>query len=72
MAWTDLEDDGREELVYASYSGRLTCQDFTSGKVLWTFEQGAMPFKIRAFDLDGDGHKEIVSVSGAGQVVVLD
>lgn len=72
LAWSDLERDGRDEVLYASYRGRLICQDVPSGRMKWSFELGGLPFAIRTRDIDGDGIQEVLASSSSLSVVALN
>jgi hypothetical protein len=75
LVWTDLDADGREDLLYASYSGRVTRQDLAGGELgvaRWRHELGGFPHGLAARDLDGDGKQEVLAVSSAGPLDVLD
>jgi outer membrane protein assembly factor BamB len=72
LAWTDLDRDGRDEIVYASYRGLLTCQEVQSGRVKWSFDLGGLPFAIRTRDINGDGFQEVIVASSSLSVVALN
>lgn len=72
LVWADLEGDGRDEIIYASYRGLLICQDAQSGRVNWSFDLGGLPFAIRTRDIDGDGKQEVLAASSSLSVVALD
>jgi len=63
LAWTDLEGDRLDEILYTSYSGLLTCQELANGRVRWTQDLGSMAYEIRAADLDGDKVKEVLATA---------
>lgn len=80
----DLDGDGKKEILYSSYDGRLHA--FWLDKT----EHGSWPFRVpgsgirfasepAVVDLDGDGQSEVIftswpqkSVGGVGQLHVLD
>jgi hypothetical protein len=74
LVWTDLEGDGAEEILYASYSGRLTVQAFGAagaGAVRWRVELEGFPFFLGVHDLDGDGKREVLAASSSGALRVF-
>ncbi|MDZ4401882.1 hypothetical protein [Prosthecobacter sp.] len=71
LAWADLERDGKDEIIYASYRGILTCQDLQSGRVKWSHDLEGLPFAIKTADLDGDGKLEVIAASASLSVFAL-
>lgn len=69
-AW-QLAWDGKDEIIYASYRGLLTCQDIASGRIKWSFDLEGLPFVIKTHDLDGDGKQEVLAASASLSVFAL-
>ena len=72
LQWSDLDHDGRDEIIYASYRGIVTCQEVQSGKVLWTFDVEGLPYAIKSCDLDGDGKEEVLVSSSSLSTFALN
>ena len=83
--FTDLEGDGRGEIVYSSYC--IVVIDAATGEVKWRVNSGkdrSSSFKeiggndgftwsdLEVVDINNDGRKEIVSIHGGGCISVLD
>lgn len=71
LAWTDLEGDGKDEILVASYRGSLTCQNMASGQVNWSHDLEGLPFAIKTADLDGDGKREVIAAAASLSVFVF-
>jgi len=71
VLWADLDGDRQSEIVYASYSGILTCQDLRSGRIKWTYDLQGLPYAIRSCDLDADKKQEVLVTSSSLQLHVL-
>jgi hypothetical protein len=52
MAWTDLEGDGSQELVYIDRAGTVYVQDLATGNVEWSYPIGHFPYALRVHNLD--------------------
>jgi hypothetical protein len=70
MAVGDINGDGKNEVVYAEWTGMVYAVD-SSGNVLWTFRTGWYD-NIAIGDLRGDGKKEVVIASADCHVYCLD
>ena len=63
---TDIDDDGRKDVIFFSDGGTVRAYDAASGSSKWTFWAGSYvkPASItlagNAADVDGDGKKEVV------------
>jgi outer membrane protein assembly factor BamB len=70
---TDLEGDGRPEVIAGTWNGRLVALDGRTGQERWSFDSPGNSFQsgAEAADLDGDGVKELVIASGDGVVRAL-
>jgi len=66
LALADVTGDGRGEIIYACYHGKVCCQDERSGQVLWQYETGAFPYHLAAGDVNGDGRAETFVASADG------
>jgi len=61
----DLNGDGRDEALYASYEGRLACLDRAAGRELWEVDLGGFPYCLTVADIDGDERSEVLASSSA-------
>jgi len=71
LALADVTGDGRGEIIYACYHGKVCCQDERSGQVLWQYETGAFPYHLAAGDVNGDGRAETFVASADGSLYAL-
>ena len=70
IALADVTGNGRQEVVYACYDGKVCCQQESSGKVVWSCDTHAFPYDMTAGDLDGDGKAETLVASSDGRLYV--
>ncbi|HOF41591.1 MAG TPA: PQQ-binding-like beta-propeller repeat protein, partial [Candidatus Hydrogenedentes bacterium] len=71
----DLVEDERLEILVLNQVGTLFCLDGQSGDVIWKYDLPASiewgSTAITVYDLDGDGHLEVIAGDSAGHVVCL-
>ena len=58
VATTDLDGDGRVEVIAASYDKHVYALG-SDGRLLWRYRTGAPLHSLDAGDLDGDGRSEV-------------
>lgn len=70
----DFDSDGRRELLFASRAtGELQMLRAVDGIPVWSRKLEGKQQSVTVYDLDGDGHFEILySVSGPGRLYLLD
>jgi poly-gamma-glutamate capsule biosynthesis protein CapA/YwtB (metallophosphatase superfamily)/outer membrane protein assembly factor BamB len=59
MATADLDGDGAEEVIAASYDKHVYALE-DDGRLLWKHQTGGPVYCLGAGDLDGDGESEVV------------
>ncbi len=72
---TDIDDDGRKEIIFGSYDGYATSVEYRAGdyRVDWTSEKyGTRVWGIIAGQFDDDDAQELIIGDGDGVVRVLD
>ncbi|MGI6459593.1 MAG: PQQ-binding-like beta-propeller repeat protein [Candidatus Hydrogenedentales bacterium] len=71
----DLVEDECLEILVLNQAGTLFCLDGQSGDVIWKYDLPAGiewgTSAITVYDLDGDGHLEVIVGDSAGHVVCL-
>jgi len=74
MCASDVNDDGRLDLVVGGIDQDAICAVTSSGEQLWRYSTEGMPLAIEAADVDGDKSEEIVAIIGtsASKIIVLD
>ena len=70
VATTDLDGDGRVEVIAASYDKYVYALG-GDGRLLWRYRTGAPLHSLDAGDLDGDGRSEVVVGGDDNQVHAL-
>jgi len=61
----DVDQDGKEEVLYAGYDGALVCQDTAGDQTLWRRSVEGLPFCLVIADLTNDGVPEILVSSSS-------
>jgi len=68
----DLNQDGRMEVVTTDQTGMVWAFDALGGRLIWKSQIRGMPANPAAADVDQDGGSELVFITSAGWVTVLD
>ncbi|NLP12152.1 PQQ-binding-like beta-propeller repeat protein, partial [bacterium] len=68
----DLNQDGRIEVVTTDQTGIVWAFDAMSGRLIWKSQIVGMPANPAAADVDQNGGSELVFITSAGWVTMLD
>ncbi len=67
----DVTGDGSDELVYATYDGRVCAQRIDTNEVLWEYQTGSFPYDLAAADVTDDGRAEAFCASADGKLYAI-
>ncbi len=69
---TDLDGDGRPEIVAGETGGRILALRANDRSVLFRHEAGEPAMSLLAIDLDGDGRRELLAGLHSGGILALE
>ena len=67
----NLDEDSSNELIYATYEGKLIGYDLETSKELFSFDLKAFPYALESGDLNDDGYIETMVTTAQGDLFVL-